>query len=363
MGTVALAALITVTTAYAVLVLPRMNSPVRRERGWARHPGFWLLVVTALLFVNQVLFTVYVWREWHGDVSRIARYLPAGWFALADPGRFADAFPAPGLLSPTVLRVQAFLELPFVLLAYLTVCRWCGAPVFGRALAARWAVSASYTATFCLIEWSLHNPYTTGDLVLRALSGLLVPIAAGRLAPGPDREPRLVPLVVSLAALGSLVLAVYDTALLYNLAHATAWLPWSAFAIAVLAGARWWAARGPGRAGPAIGAVCACLGWFLLLFFVPALPLRYGLNFGTTAVSLACGAVLVARALWLGWPRELARTLALAVLAGCAGATAGDLLAHGLPEARLLAAAAGFMLAGGAVCAITDRKRRRVTAV
>jgi hypothetical protein len=90
---------------------------VRRHRAAAAQPG---------------PFTIYVEREWNGDVSRIARYLPDGWFALADLGALADRFPAPRLLGWTVLRAQAGLELPFVLLAYLTVCRWFGAETFRR---------------------------------------------------------------------------------------------------------------------------------------------------------------------------------------------------------------------------------------
>jgi hypothetical protein len=84
----------------------------------------WLAVVTAAIAINQVLFTVYVLRVHGGDPGFIARYLPAGWFRLADGPTmraFAGAFRAPGLLAPTVLRVQAALELAFVLLAYLTV--------------------------------------------------------------------------------------------------------------------------------------------------------------------------------------------------------------------------------------------------
>jgi uncharacterized iron-regulated membrane protein len=37
------------------------------------HPAVWLAVVTALIYLNQVLFTVYVLRVRHGDPSFIAR--------------------------------------------------------------------------------------------------------------------------------------------------------------------------------------------------------------------------------------------------------------------------------------------------
>jgi len=49
----------------------------------------------------------------------------------------ARHFPAPGLLAPAVLRVQAFLELPLVIFGFLTACRWFG--VFDRARRLVWA--------------------------------------------------------------------------------------------------------------------------------------------------------------------------------------------------------------------------------
>jgi hypothetical protein len=350
-----LTAVIVVTTAFAVLVVPRVRAGVRPGSGWRRHPGTWLLAVTVLIYVNQVLFTVYVTREWHGDVSRIARHLPDGWFALADLGWLTDRFGSAGWLSWTVLRAQALLELPFVTLAYLTVCRWFSAEVYRRAVAVRWAMSVSWTVTFIVIEWSLYNPYTVSDTVMRVVSGVLVPLLVPRLGSGKAGPPRLVPFAGSVAALGILVLAVYDSALLYNLAFVDDWLPTAAVAAVALAALRRWSRRTAADPGPTVAAATTSLGWFLTLFMVPALPLRYGLNFGTAVVSLLAGAVLVAAALWLGWPRALLGWLLLTVSAGALGAATGYLLAHGFPEARLLAAAAGFVIAGGVVCAATDR--------
>ena len=94
---------------------------------WWRSPEAALAAVTCLICANQVLFTIYILRVRGGDTSFIARYLPDGWFSIAHGPvieTLADGFPFPGLLAPTVLRVQAFLELPFVVFAYLTVCRW-----------------------------------------------------------------------------------------------------------------------------------------------------------------------------------------------------------------------------------------------
>ena len=53
-----------------------------------------------------------------------------------------------------------------VVLAYLTVCRWCGAEVFRRV--AVWPLAIAHTATFCLVEWSLFNPFTVQDSELYA---------------------------------------------------------------------------------------------------------------------------------------------------------------------------------------------------
>lgn len=154
------------------------------------------------------------------------------------------------------------------------------------------------------------------------------------------------------------MLAVYDTVTLYNLGHTVSWLPTVGIALAVLAVARWWARR-PARHGPTMASVTRSLEWFLVLFLVPALPLRYGFNFGTAVVSMLAGAVIVAAAVWRGWDRRLLGRLAVAAAAGVVGATTGYLLARGYPEARLLAAAAGFLLAGAAVCTVLDRMPRR----
>ena len=98
-------------------------------------PGAALAAVVALIYLNQLLFAVYVLRVHGGDTSFVARYLPPGWFATADGGlvrRLAAHMPAPDLLAPSVLRVQAFLELPFVLLAFATVLRRLDAGLYRR---------------------------------------------------------------------------------------------------------------------------------------------------------------------------------------------------------------------------------------
>src|SRR5512139_1384637 len=142
-----------------------LRRPPPAPPGTARGPGLWLAAVVAAVYLNQVLFTVYVLRVHDGDPAFIARYLPPGWFYLAcgDAVRaVAAAFPAPRLLAVSVLRVQAVLELPFVVLAYLCVCRWLD-PVRARVLttpAVLWAGCVAYSVVFGLVEWGLRNPYT-----------------------------------------------------------------------------------------------------------------------------------------------------------------------------------------------------------
>jgi peptidoglycan/LPS O-acetylase OafA/YrhL len=132
-------------------------------------------------------------------------------------------------------------------------------------------------------------------------------------------------------------------------------------ALVVLAIARAWARR-PVQHGPTMTSVAGALGWFLVLFLVPALPLRYGFIFGTPLVSALAGAAIVADAVWRGWDHRRFGRLGLAALAGLIGAAIGYLVAHGYPEARLLAAGIGFLLAGTAVCAALDKTGNKTPA-
>ncbi|MFF4353977.1 hypothetical protein [Streptomyces sp. NPDC001530] len=169
-------------------VLARRPGPPAAAAGRSVSPAAAPALVTGLVYVNQVLFTVYVLRVHDGDPSFISRYLPAGWFDLASANpalrTLAAHFPAPELLAPSVLRVTAFLELPFVLLAFATVVRWLDADLYRRIARSALPPSASvsYTAVFCLVEWDLRNPYTVDDLVIRAVSAVVTPVLLARLA-------------------------------------------------------------------------------------------------------------------------------------------------------------------------------------
>ncbi len=378
MGTApALSAIIIAGTA-AALFLSRRPGGADPAGGRLGPPVLSLAAVIMVIYLNQVLFTVYVIRVRHGDPSFIARYLPGGWFALARGHAMealARGFPDPGLLAPAVLRVQAFLELPLIVFAYLAVSRWYSAGAYRAARRLVWPVSVAWTATFCLIEWSLHNPYTTDDIVIRIAAALVVPLWAGRLAgPPPDRWPDLPALLVfaaSTAALGLVVLTVYDTALLYNLGHLGARLPVTAAALAVLAAARVAARLLPSRPpGPGVESIARSFGAFLPLFFIPALPVRYGLTgWGTAYVAAAAALVLVAAAAVRGIAGTFARRpvsrvrwlaqMAATVVAGlAAGAAASVLPGASYPESRLLWAAAAFFGCATTTCALIDSRTR-----
>ncbi|HWE90260.1 MAG TPA: hypothetical protein VG317_12440 [Pseudonocardiaceae bacterium] len=334
----------------------------------------WLLIVVALIYLNQVLFTIYVLRVQHGDPAFIAKYLPSGWFALADRSTVIDwlaaRWPAPSLLSVSVLRVQAFLELPFVMLAYLTVCRWFTRNVYRGAIRLTPVVAASYTATFCLIEWSLRNPYTIDDLVIRIVSAVVVALAASRLSePREDRVGSALSLLlfaITAACTGYLVLVVYDTALLYNLGHLGSKLSRAAAAVVVLAAVQLTARRYGGRpAGARVDSVVRSFGWLLVLFFVPALSIRYGLSFGARPVAAIAFVALAGTALALGVRESLSGAtigvrswlIGIVIALGSAAtiAYAAFELSGGYPETRLLAAGTAFLLVATGVCAALDR--------
>ncbi|MGC0377960.1 hypothetical protein RKD28_005476 [Streptomyces sp. SAI-229] len=366
-------------------VLARRPAPVRAAGRRVLSPAVWLVLVTGPVHVNQVLFTVYVLRVHDGDPSFVARYLPAGWFDLASSTpalrTMAEHFPAPGLLAPSLLRVQAFLELPFVLLAFATVVRWLDTDLYRRI--ARSALlpsaSASYTAVFCLVEWDLRNPYTVDDVLIRTVSAVVTPLFLARMAARdtattrvPASVPGLLVFIGSLGALGALVLVVYDTALLYSLGRLDDRLPLALTALAALVVLRAAAVRVSDRSGPTLSFVVHALRHWLLLFFVPALAIRYGLLFGTPRPALAAGVVTAAVACVRAAreasagagrrPRAVAGLTAragCAVLAGTAGATVAlRLTPPSYAEVALLSAMGAFLVTGVAMCGVLDHFRK-----
>ena len=230
-------------------------------------------------------------------------------------------------------------------------------------------------ATFCLIEWTLRNPYTIDDLAIRAVAAVAVPLWAGRLSrAGDDTDrvpglPGLLVFTVSTVALSMAILTVYETALLYNLGGLGAKMPTAAAALVVLAAARFAArfvrARTPGAG---VESVTRSFGMFLVVFAVPALPVRYGLlGSGTRFAALAAALAVIAFAAAVGVRETLARTavnrarwltqMGLTVTADLIAGSVGYALTGGEgPQARLIWAAAVFLACGAGTCALLDRR-------
>jgi hypothetical protein len=363
------------------------SEPSRRRH----RPGWWLAVVVAAIFVNQLLFNVYVLRVRHGDVSDLAADVPDGWFALADHNRLVVALahhvPATRLLSLTALRIPSLLELPFGMLTYLTVVNWLDPRRFRQLAtpAVLGLASAAYTVTFSLIEWALPTPYRVQDIVLRGVTGVVCAFALPRLNRGPSAPegtgaPRtaaeLIAFAASAAALGYLVLAMYDTVLLYSLGRVGSHLLGAAAAGVVLVAARFAATRLRRRGldrpvGAGLDTLDTGVSWWLGLFLIPALAIRYELGFGSWRLAAVAGALVIAVAI-TGTLREVAgrlpvgahpgavkRTwlgqLAAALLAGAVAAGAGLATPAAYPESRLLRAAVGFVVVATLVCAGSDR--------
>jgi hypothetical protein len=393
-GTVLVAVLAGLPVSWRALRRDTDPAPAMGPPRWWHRPGWWLAAVIAAIYLNQLLFNVYVLRVRHGDVSYLAKDVPSGWFVLADHNRMVVAlaahFPATHLLSVTALRIPSLLELPFGLLAYLTVLSWLDPRRYRQLTrpAVLGLACAVYTVTFGLIEWTLRTPYTIQDLVLRAISGVMCAVALCRLgrrsgAPQGTGAPRtaaeLIAFAASAAALGYLILAIYDTALLYNLGRVGSQLAGATAATGLLGVARFAATRLRRRrldrpTGAGLDTLDTGLSWWLGLFLVPALAIRYELGFGSWIVAVGAGVLVIVVAA-VGALREVAGRLpvtrhraagriwliqlAAALLAGAVAAGAGLASAAAYPETRLLRAAALFVLAATLVCAGSDRVTSR----
>ncbi|MBX3190926.1 MAG: hypothetical protein KF819_28280 [Labilithrix sp.] len=364
--------------------------PAAKDRAWwhvALHPLTQLLVVCLLLFVNQVLFGAYVLGA-HGGSSRfVAQYISPGWFHVAKSGslgalvRFVAAHVDVTWLSPSVLRVQAFLELPFTLFAYLAVARLLGVETYRSLCRLPLLVlaSISFSFTFSLVELSLPNPWTRDDLFLRALAAVTVPFYVAWLArrephadasapSGPHGVLGLLSFLAGAGAIAWIVLAIYDAFLLYNLAHLPSYARGLAVALVVAAGASVASSRvdrlAPGGAAPSpsMTACVASLRAFTILFFIPSLSIRYwGLHptamlaaASLVGVGLAVGGVAaVRRARTAGHVFVVCAAAAPALLAGgWAGVVAVTTAGHvPVPELLLARGALSFL----AVAIVTFR--------
>ncbi|MFI1991645.1 hypothetical protein [Actinoplanes sp. NPDC020271] len=405
-ATVAASVLAGVPVTWRAVRSPAPPEPGGRVIG----PGWWLAGVVGLLFVNQVLFTVYAVRVHGGDMSYLGGYVPDGWFRLADLGWLTDHWPAPELLALSVFRLPSLLlELPLGIFAYLTVLNWLDPRLYRRlsTTTVLASASASYTITFGLIEWAMGTTYTNQDLVLRAVGGVLTVLVARHAtrrpsAPSgvgaPRTAPELLAFAASTAALGYLILALYDSVLLYSLGKVGQHLPGATVAALVLVSSRIAATRlrtaatRPGAAEPSrararstvdplradrdrpgigLDTLTSGLSWWLALFLVPALAIRYELGFGSRLLAAAAGLLVISAATLAALSQVYARLpltnrplatrrwllgLALAAVAGALAAAAGFAVPATHQETQLLRAAALFVLTATAVTTAWDRR-------
>ncbi|MFG2820075.1 hypothetical protein ACGFX4_11675 [Kitasatospora sp. NPDC048365] len=355
-----------------LLGLPLLRRPAPPRAGRTVAPELVLLAVTALIYLNQLLCAAYLLRVHGGDAGFVTRYLPPGWFAQPTGNplvrALADHLPAPALFAPTVLRVQAFLELPFVLFAYATVLRRLSPARYRTVLGSGPLVRSTalaYTVVFGVVEWGLYNPWTVQDLLLRTASALVTApalIALARREPGPDRRPGTLGLLrftASLWAVGQLVMVVYDTALLYNIGHLGGRWPELLLAVLVLAATARWRTPEPAD-GASTLALQEVLRRFLVLFLVPALAIRYGVEFGMPVLSVLGALLVTAVALWT---RPVRAALLPLLLAGACGLLAAYLAAKALTdtyyESGLLRAMAALLVTATLACAAADRLAAR----
>lgn len=331
------------------VALPRVNV-------WWRL----LLLLMLLLYVNQVLFNVYVAVERGGDTDFIGLAGQSAFFHLAPdhgPVRWlCERLSSAPWLEPTVLRVQAVLELPFALSAYLSIA-W----LLDREAAQRIAggplgllAGLAWTGVLSAIEVLLDNPYTRDDLLLRGVGVLLTaPLLYGLgrrpLPAEPPSYRRLLLFFVGLGALSVLVVGVNAIALLYNLGWLASYAP-VLLGCGLLAGATITLSgrvprppRSPALPAPPYLRLLHAVGRrFTLLFCVPALAIRYGLSrpaareAATLSLALVCLSALTLGFLEVSRPLSPAARLRLAAQLGLglgvgvllAATDAGGLLAH-----------------------------------
>ena len=348
----------------------RSRSPLESVRPTAlAHPLTQFLVVCGLLYVNQVLFSVYVLRAHGGNVGFVGQYIGGPWFAIGGRDPLVQLLAAHvhdgRLLSFSLLRVQAFLELPFTMFAYLAVARLYGHRLYVALcrLPLLFAAAISFSVTFSIIELFLPNPWTHDDLALRALSALVTPVyiawtsrRVGAKREGPTGTLGILAAFAGAGAISYVVLAMYDAFLLYNLGHLHRYASGLPVAIVIAALASFAAARiGGGRAGVASDAALSTLRAFTVLFFVPSLSLRYwgshreaavlGLFLVSTAVGHGAFAAIARSPSPVRASLQLAFSLPFAVLAGGAAAwwAMTTVTASALPELVLARLSLSFL--------------------
>lgn len=266
------------------------------------NPFVQFVLTIMLVWINQILFNAYVIKFHHGDLGFIQRSFGGSWFALdrsSSAVRYVIAHVNDGSwLAYSAFRVQAFLELPFIIFGYLTIGLLFGQRVY-RALVNPISIicaSISYTVALIAAELALQNRFTSDDVILRLAACVFVPVYVtllerarkGRFEQQPQ-EPTDVSgavgvflFLIGTVATGYLLLASYDVFLLYNLRYLSKYLPGMILSVSVVLGIgliksllRQRSAVPSKRHLSGTELYRDSLAGFLVMFFIPALSLRY----------------------------------------------------------------------------------------
>lgn len=270
--------------------------------------------LSALLYLNQLVFNAWMVLEHNADPSYLRQFVhsvhyfnlapdhrPVAWLvALAGDGAW---------MAPSFLRVQAALELPWAMTAYLMITALLHPPTARRIASGPLGVLAalSHTLVLSVVEVLLWNPWTEQDLALRVVGflgtlPLLRWIGRERSPAAPPSAVQLLNFFIGLGAASGLVLGGNLIALLYNLAWLDELAPILAAASLMLGLCLWIRSRPAAATGSALVTALHHVGArFTLTFATPALAIRYGMTH-PAAVRLAglAAAVVIVAALITG---------------------------------------------------------------
>ncbi|MBK9645662.1 MAG: hypothetical protein IPO67_11015 [Deltaproteobacteria bacterium] len=299
----------------AIIGLPfAAPKPLSASKPGLPRAALAFFAISALLYVNQVIFNAWMVLEHNADPAYLRQFVHSQhYFNLAPqhpPVAWLVAWAGDGeWMAPSFLRVQAVLELPWALTAYLMITALLHPPTARQIAAGPLGAFAavSHTAVLCVVEVLLWNPWTEQDLALRVV-GLVLTLPLLRwigrepTAEAPPSAVQLVNFFVGLGAASALVLGGNLVALLYNLA----WLDEVALILAaatlMLSLCLWVRSRPTPATDSALVTALHHVGArFTLTFAAPALAIRYGMTH-SAAVTLAgiAAAVVILTALITG---------------------------------------------------------------
>lgn len=240
-----------ILTIYYVFIYRDKESQEVYFNFWERfktHPFTKFLLIVGLLMLNQYIFNAIA--LFYGDTFKLP-FLQEGWFNVVKDetifkpmidifSKVVNNMPAlMDIFRLSILRVNAFLELPFALYAYLSIVRLLNRDLYNF-INRSWFMPLaifSFTITLSLIELFFENPYTESDLFVRGISLLfffsifilkkLKDVLHGKKVSFPHKQIESAPhkgfnlgvFIVGVIGVAAVILETYHIALLYNLSY------------------------------------------------------------------------------------------------------------------------------------------------